>query len=101
MGKSGILYMMRNEVNFQTGVLDRVPQLTYIHESNIIIVFEKNGQNWLPTCDSQDWSGSYITHQFLVGICIHPFGALPFCPCLPLKPSLENLSTHLLPKFLH
>ncbi len=36
-GKSGIPYVMRNEFNFQTGVLDRVPQLTYIHEGNIII----------------------------------------------------------------
>src|SRR5260370_27474056 len=35
--KSRILYMMRNKFNFQTGVLDRVPQLTYIHEGNIII----------------------------------------------------------------
>src|SRR5260370_29940278 len=39
--KSGILYMARYEFNFHTGVLDRVPQLTYIHEGNIIIYLKR------------------------------------------------------------
>ena len=48
-GKPGILYVVRNEVNFQTGVLDRVPQLTYIHEGNIIIYLKRmDGIGLLP-----------------------------------------------------
>ena len=32
------------KVDFQTGVPARIPQWTYIHESNIKVVFETNGQ---------------------------------------------------------
>ena len=39
--KSGIPYVARNEFNFQTGVLGRVPQLTYIHKGNIIIYLKR------------------------------------------------------------